>query len=173
MANGRGHKKAKAASGRDSGGFIALPWSVVDSPAYAALSHPARSLLIEVARQFVRDNNGRLLTSRAHLIKRGWKSASVLQRAKAELIENEFIFETVKGHRPNKASWYAITWQILDRLSGFDWGVERAFRRGAYKEVVPAPKRSLRPKTNPGHQKTTVEEKTMPLSRPAEHEASS
>ena len=58
MANGR-NKARKGDSGRDSGGFIALPWSVLDCPAYARLSMHARALLLEVARQFVRDNNGR------------------------------------------------------------------------------------------------------------------
>lgn len=52
MANGRNSGK-RGDSGRDSGGFIALPWSVMDSAAYTALSHPARSLLLEIARQFV------------------------------------------------------------------------------------------------------------------------
>jgi hypothetical protein len=51
------------------------------------LGHPARSLLLELARQFVRDNNGRLLASRAYLAKRGWKSADVIDRAKRELLE--------------------------------------------------------------------------------------
>ena len=77
---------------------------------------------MEFARQYVRDNNGRLLASGRHLSARGWKSAGVIQRAKQELIDAGFIYETVKGHRPNKASWYAITWQDIDRHSGFDAG---------------------------------------------------
>ena len=80
MANGR-NRGHKGDSGRDAGGFIALPWSVLDCPAYARLSHPARALLFELARQFVRDNNGRLLASAAYLAKRGWKSADVITRA--------------------------------------------------------------------------------------------
>ncbi len=86
MANGR-NRGQKGDSGRDAGGFVALPWSVLDCPAYAALSHPARALLFELARQFVRDNNGRLLASAAYLAKRGWKSADVITRAKRDLIE--------------------------------------------------------------------------------------
>jgi hypothetical protein len=131
MANGR-NKGLKADSGRDAGGFSAIPWSVLDCPAYAKLSHPARSLLMEIARQFVKDNNGRLLTSSAYLGKRGWKSSDVITRAKRELLDAGFIFETVMGHRPNKASWYAITWQRLDKLAGFDEGAAELFRRGAY-----------------------------------------
>ncbi len=132
MANGRNPKR-KGDSARDPGGFVALPWAVLDCPAYGLLSHPARSLLLEMARQVVVDNNGRLLASRAYLAKKGWKSADVIHRAKAELIAGGFIFETVKGHRPNKASWYAVTWRKLGKSSDFDYGAERAFEQGAYK----------------------------------------
>lgn len=131
MANGRNTRK-RIDTGRDSGGFIALPWSVVDCLAYAKLSHPARSLLMEIARQFVRDNNGRLLASATYLRKRGWNSSDVISRAKRELINAGFIYETVKGHRPNKASWYAVTWHILDKLAGYDAGAMQGFQRSAY-----------------------------------------
>lgn len=144
MANGR-RASRKGDSGRDEGGFIALPWSVVDSPAYARLSMHAKALLIEVARQFVRDNNGRLLLSRAYMEKRGWKSADMLSKAKRELLEGGFIHETVKGHRPNKASWYAVTWQTLDRLPGYDPGAAESFQRGAYREWKPIKNASLSP----------------------------
>lgn len=131
MANGRNSGR-RGDSGRDPGGFIALPWSVLDCPAYAALSHPARSLLVEIARQFVRDNNGRLLASVAYLSKRGWSSGDVITRAKRELLAAGFIHETVKGHRPNKASWYAVTWRALDKIPGYDPGAAEMFTRGAY-----------------------------------------
>ena len=143
MANGR-NKNGKGDSGRDAGGFIALPWSVMDCPAYARLSHPARGLLFELARQFVRDNNGRLLASGAYLAKRGWKSADVITRAKRELLDAGFIFETVKGHRPNRASWYAVTWRALDKLPGYDAGAALCFERGAYQKPAPL-KKSLTP----------------------------
>jgi hypothetical protein len=133
MANGR-NRGRKGDTGRDPGGFMALPWSVLDCPAYAALSHPARSLLVEIGRQHVRDNNGRLLASRAYLARRGWTSADVIQRAKTELLAAGFIHETVKGQRPNKASWYAITWFALDRLEGYDAGAAETFVRSAYRK---------------------------------------
>lgn len=132
MANGR-NKGKTVDSGRDSGGFIALPWSVIDSPAYGRLSVHARALLLEVARQFVRDNNGRLLLSRAYMEKRGWKSTDMLTKCKRELLEGGFIFETVMGHRPNKASWYAVTWRDLNKLPGYDQGALGSFQRGAYR----------------------------------------
>ena len=144
MANGR-NKSRKKGSGRDPGGFVALPWSVLDCPAFLGLSHPARSLLLELARQFVFDNNGRLLASAAYLATRGWKSADVITRAKRDLIEAGFIHETVKGHRPNKASWYAVTWQTLDKIAGFDPGATETFVRGAYQKNA-----SLRPSPGVG-----------------------
>lgn len=144
MANGR-NKASKGDSGRDSGGFVALPWSVLDCPAYASLSHPAKALLFEVARQFVRDNNGRMLLSAAYLKTRGWFSAGAIQKAKQELIQSRFILETVKGQRPNKASWYAVTWRALDKLSGYDAGTEQQFERGAYR-LSPGKEKRLPPK---------------------------
>jgi hypothetical protein len=67
------------------------------------------------------------------MTKRGWKSADMLDKAKRELLEGGFIFQTVQGHRPNKASWYALTWQTLDRLPGYDPGAVETFERGAYR----------------------------------------
>lgn len=145
MANGRNPKRKGHDTSRDQGGFIALPWSVLDCPAYARLSHPARSLLVEVARQFVRDNNGRLLLSRAYMAKRGWKSADTVSKAKRELLTAGFIHETVMGHRPNKASWYAVTWRSLDKMPGYDPGAIETFKRGAYQQIAPLKNASLVP----------------------------
>ena len=105
----------------------------------------ARALLLEVARQFVRDNNGRMLLSRVYMATRGWKSMDMLNKCKAELIEAGFIFQTVQGHRPNKASWYAVTWRALDKLPGYDAGTEKCFERGAYQKSQTVSGASLRP----------------------------
>ncbi len=136
MANGR-NKTRRAATNRDSGGFVALPWSVLDCQAYARLSMHARALLLEVARQYHQDDNGRMLLSRAYMATRGWKSHDTLMKAKRELLDGGFIFETVLGHRPNKASWYAVTWQTLDKFPGYDFGAADRFQRGAYKNTLP------------------------------------
>jgi hypothetical protein len=101
--------------------------------------------LLEVARQYVRDNNGRLLLSRAYMGPRGWKSADMLTKAKAELLAGGFIHQTVQGHRPNKASWYAVTWQTLDRLPGYDAGAAETFVRSAYRKDQPLKNAVLRP----------------------------
>lgn len=145
MANGRNPKRKGHDTGRDAGGFVALPWTVMDCPAYARLSHPAKALLLEVARQFVRDNNGRMLLSRVYMASRGWKSNDTINKAKGELLAAGFIFQTVQGHRPNKASWYAVTWRALDKMQGYDAGTEQLFRRGAYQQSMPLKNASLTP----------------------------
>jgi len=126
------------------GGFVAVPWDVLDSAAYGRLSGSAVRLLLELGRQFVRDNNGRLLTSMAHLSKRGWTSADTVTRAARELEVAGFIHSTVRGHRPNRASWWALTWRDLDRIAGYDPGAAETFRRGAYRNGENA---ALIPKT--------------------------
>jgi hypothetical protein len=153
--------KGKFSIDRDSGGFMAIPWSVVDSSSYQTLSHYAKSLLFDVARQFVRDNNGRLLMSLRHMRTRGWNSSSMLHKSKKELIDGGFIFETVKGYRPNKASWYALTWMRLDKINGYDEGAALCFERSAYKwknqyefkSVIPS--KGSRPTNTEPSQRTT------------------
>lgn len=119
-------------TGRMSGPFLALPHVVLDSPAYLNLSHPAKVLLIEIARQCYNDNNGRLLASRAYLKKRGWTSSDTINKALKDLIDSKLIHQTVKGHRPNKASWFAVTWRTLDRIPGYDAGAFNTFERGSF-----------------------------------------
>lgn len=146
MANGRTPRgRTRSDTSRDQGGFVAMPWAVLDSPAFALLGHTARSLLWEIARQYVRDNNGRLLCSARYLSTRGWKSSDVITRAKRELVAAGFIHETVAGHRPNKASWYAVTWYSLDPDRRYDAGAAELFRRGAYRLSDPSKNAGLTP----------------------------
>ncbi len=132
MANGR-NLRAKRDSGRDPGRFIAIPMSVLESQAYLGLSAHARALLIEVAIQCRGDDNGRLLLTEALLKKRGWRSKDTIQKSKRELLQAMLIFETVKGRRPNRASWYALTWRRLGKLHGFDPDRAEAFVQGSYR----------------------------------------
>lgn len=136
MANGRAGSR-KQSKHQIDGPFTPLLWRVLDSHAYADLSYPARALLLEIARQYVRDNNGRLLCSMNHLRRRGWRSADVVTRAKRDLLDHGFIFETVKGRLPNRAAWYALTWRPLDRHPDFDPGATGGFVRDAYLSWMP------------------------------------
>lgn len=130
-------KRNNAKSSREGGSFVALPTVVLKSDSYILLSHTAKALLLEFALQNRDDNNGRLLCSMRHLKTRGWRSADVVTRAKRELLDAGFIYETVKGHRPNKASWYAVTWYGLAGIQGYDYGAAAGFKRGAYRVNEP------------------------------------
>lgn len=74
----------------------------------------------------------------------------MLTKAKRELLKGGFLHETVMGHRPNKASWYAMTWRALDRIPGYDAGAVESFRRGAYNEIAPVKNAPLRPSHGTG-----------------------
>lgn len=133
--NGRaGGRKAR---NRIEGGFVALPHAVLDSAAFQALNFPARGLLLELARQYKGDNNGRLLSTSALLSARGWKSHDVVTRALLELENAGLVHRTVRGGRPNRASWWALTWLALDRHPDFDPGAAEIFRRGAFHRGEP------------------------------------
>lgn len=152
-------KKSRVDESREPGGYCALPWSVIDSQAYQSLSYPATALLIELARQYVRDNNGRMLLSLRHLSGRGWRSKDVIERARKELLDAKLIYQTVQGHRPNKASWYALTWYTLDKIPGYDAGAVEGFRRGMYNTFqpsTPAPTREALFDKWRGHSKTAA-----------------
>lgn len=129
-------KRREKGSGRDAGPFLALPYVVLDSPAYRQLSTHAKVLLIDVARQYRGGNNGSLLCSRAKMLEYGWTSNDMLTKAKRELLDCRLLFQTVMGQRPNKASWFAVTWLALDRSSGYDPGTVETFRRGMYRAAA-------------------------------------
>jgi hypothetical protein len=60
----------------------------------------------------------------------------MISKGKKELLQGGFIYETVMGHRPNKASWYALTWYALDNLIGYDEGVAKGFVRSAFAKNI-------------------------------------
>lgn len=134
---------------RDGGGgaVMVIPHCVLNSTAYLTLSGQAVKLLYDVAMQYNMSNNGALLASFRYMSeKRGWRSSDALQKAKQELISHELMLETVKGQRPNKASWYGLTWLALDSLEGLEISA-RNWPRGAYARWAPAP--TERPKRAP------------------------
>lgn len=126
---------------RDGGGgaVLIVPHCVLNSKAYTSLSSPAIKLLYDVAMQYNTFNNGALLSSWRHMSeKRGWSSADQLTKAKAELIDKSLIVQTVQGQRPNKASWYGLTWLALDNIKGLDDGITASsWPRGSYARWIP------------------------------------
>lgn len=131
MSRNDRYKEAKEK--RDSGGFLALPYSVVNGAAYLGLSAHARMLLLDLAAQYRGNNNGDLCAAFSMMKLRGWKSTHTLHAAKLDLIEAGLIAETRKGARPSKASLYALTWHALDDCRGKLDISPQAFHRGAYK----------------------------------------
>lgn len=112
--------KPKHDAKRDGGRFLALPHDVLKSAAYRALGHVARSLLLDIAVQYNRQNNGKLTACKKYLRPLGWKSADTVGRAKGELLRSGLLIETRKGARPNKAAWYMLAWNDLDIAEGLD-----------------------------------------------------
>lgn len=125
---------------RDGSRFVALPYVLLDSPAYLALSFSSRALLLDMARQYSGSNNGRLVICDKAMAPRGWASSATIHKAKRELLEAGFLCETRKGHKPNKASWFALTWQTLDWSPEMD--IQRAgFTRSAYLKTESDPQK--------------------------------
>ena len=115
-------KKSFRGSGewRDGGRFVALPHVVIDSPSHRALNHAARSLLVDIARQYTGRNNGKLVACNKALKPLGWTSHQSVTRALQELIEAKLLTETRKGARPNRAAWFALGFIRLEVTDGLD-----------------------------------------------------
>ena len=141
-------KKLYSASRDDpNGAVVVIPHYVLNSPAYKTLSGNGVRLLFDIAMQYNGPpNNGSLLCSWRFMSKiRGWTSAGSLKNARDELLERKLIFMTVQGHRPNKASWFAICWNTLQVTKGIEVKVQD-FPRGAYAHWIPTPGAMIRRK---------------------------
>lgn len=148
MAASTRSKNSYAAKRDDpNGAVVVIPHYVLNSPAYKTLSGNGIRLMFDIAMQYNgRDNNGALLASWRHMSEiRGWTSAGCLKKALDELLEHKLIFRTVQGHRPNKASWFAICWATLQVTKGIDVKTQD-FPRGAYAHWIPSPETKLRRK---------------------------
>jgi hypothetical protein len=118
-------------------GFLALPNSVLNSSLFIALSPHAVKLLIDVAAQYRGDNNGDLSLAWKLMQPRGWRSETTLHKAKRELLDAGFLYETRKGQRPNLCSLFALTWRTLDASDKFDPGAKAGFTPSEYRFKAP------------------------------------
>ncbi len=116
MAKNRRYKDNR--QNRDKGQFALIPFVVMDSPGFIGLSSAANKLLIDLVRQYNGGNNGYLCCCFSLMQKRGWKSKETLQKAKVELIKAGILVETRKGGRPNRASYYGLTWLACNEQNG-------------------------------------------------------
>ena len=98
--------------------YAAIEHRVIDSVAYSDLTYSARSLLVLMARQLTKDNNGHLQATYSYMRRFGF-SENTLGRAIRELIAHGMIYRTRSGGFHQGAAQYAVTWLSItnkDRL---------------------------------------------------------
>ena len=98
--------------------YAAIEHRVIDSPAYADLSFSARSLLVLLARQLSKDNNGHLQATYKYLRGFGFDSERTITRCVKELIAHGIIYRTRCGGYQQGASLYAVTWLTVKDKDG-------------------------------------------------------
>lgn len=123
--------------------YAAIEWRVIDSPAYADLSHSACRLLTLLTRQLTKENNGHLQAAFTWCKPRGIGSEHTLRDAVADLIAHGFIYRT-RSHGANKA-WakYAVSWLPIKNREGLFLA---GFKSCAWRDWEPADKKSSRQK---------------------------
>ena len=117
--------------------YLAVPISVLNSPLFLALTPFAVKLLLDVGEQYRGHNNGDLAMAWKLMKPRGWRSEATLHKAKRELLDAGFLYETRMGRRPNVCSLFALTWRPLDKNDKFDPGVAAGFTRGEFRFKAP------------------------------------
>ena len=127
--------------------YAAIEHRVIDSPAYADLSFSGRSLLVLIARQLSKDNNGHLQSTFSY-IRRFGLSENTLSRAIRELISHGMIYRTRSGGYQQGAAQYAVTWLSIKNKKGIflDGYVHCAWRYWIpeEKKIDPPKLRSIR-----------------------------
>lgn len=113
-------------------GFVKLYNDFAGKDGMQRLSLLAQSLLIALLNQYNGRNNGALrITSKA--LGGRWVSNDLRMRAKDELIREGFLVQLFQGHRPNRASLYALTCFELDPHKDHDAAVVNQFEVGVWK----------------------------------------
>ncbi|MFM0544002.1 hypothetical protein PQR29_04665 [Paraburkholderia strydomiana] len=137
--------------------FVGVPFWVMNHVSFRAASHRSRALLFDVLLQYNGRNNGTLVVCDKALKPLGWNSRDGLTKAKKELIDLGLLVETRAGAKPNKASWYAISWRPLDVKEGLDINPRAYVTLAAMKIEVRPPHdgletKKIRPPHGLGHQ---------------------
>jgi len=114
MARAR-HKKTKS--------FVGIPRYVVDTPAFQSLSGNAVKLLVNVAYQYMGNNNGDLLITHSFL-KKHFKYGQTMYNARDELLEKGFIAINVYGGMSyggyKRPTLYALMWESVDDFKNLE-----------------------------------------------------
>lgn len=98
--------------------YAAIQHRVIDSPAFADLKPQTKVVLLLIARQLTKSNNGHLQATFDWCTRYGIGSEHTLQDAIAALISHGFIYRT-RSRGANKA-WakYAVTWLPITEKKG-------------------------------------------------------
>jgi hypothetical protein len=117
-----GEKQKSAKSGKLGFRFTALPHMLIHSAEYRALGFAARALLIDMAAQYTRRNNGKLVCCMKYLKPLGWVSNDTIFRALKELKTSGLLIQTRQGMMPpmSQPAWFALGWLGLDVTDGLD-----------------------------------------------------
>lgn len=122
--------------------YAAIEHRVIDSPAYAALTFSARALLVQIARQLTKTNNGHLQATYSYMQRFGF-SVNTLSRATHELITHGFIYKTKSGGFHQGAAQFAITWLTVSNTNGI---FMQGFKACAWRDWQPEQKKTRPPK---------------------------
>jgi hypothetical protein len=162
----RRYKDAKSA--REPGGFIALPYVVIRSAEWAALSPRATKLVNDFMAQLNGKNNGDLCAAMKVMRPRGWRSKALLARAVAELEERNFIVRTRLGGK-NRATLYGVTFFRIEWCEGkLDIDAPTRAFMGSWRTLAP-PRVGQRIPDYPAHGAITMEcEADCPTGRPSQ-----
>ena len=119
--------------------YAAIEHRVIDSPAFAALRPSSALLLLLIARQLTKSNNGHLQATFEWCKRFGIGSEHTLRDALAELIAHGFIYRT-KSHGANRV-WanYAVTWLPITDKSGLFLD---GWKQQAWRDWTPSEKKA-------------------------------
>lgn len=98
--------------------YSAIEHRITDSAAFADLKPQSVRLLLIIARQLTKENNGHLQATWKYARERGMGSENTLRSSISDLIAHGFLFRT-RSRGPNK-QWarYAVTWKSITKKEG-------------------------------------------------------
>jgi len=123
---------------RDGGLFVPIPLDVLTSENFRTLSPSATKLLLALMSQLRMSkggpkNNGDLSAAFSNLKAYGFGSPVTVTRARRQLVDRGFIFETRKGFFPSTCTLFAITFFSLNDCNGKLDVTPQAFPRAAWR----------------------------------------
>lgn len=134
---------AKSKGRTESGSFLGIPQSVIDSTEFRSLKSTPVKLLVFIAEKYKGSNNGDLSASYDELRRLGFGQSATISNALKVLQKKNFIFKTRQGGK-NKCNLFAITWVSIDkplRVGEYDTeGFKQMFRQRKKKKLVVLPR---------------------------------